>query len=160
MIKSNIPTYPLISGDFYASSFDLLNNKLKEAVKLKSLAEKMKWNLDIDEIEEEFTRKDNVILITNPNLQIVHATENIFDMNGYLPSEIIGKSPKIFQGEKTSKAIRKRIAEAIQKQIPFEEIVVNYKKDKSIYKCWIKGVPVKNQKGKVVNFIAFEKEVA
>ncbi|MFT5737705.1 MAG: hypothetical protein ACI9SG_002055, partial [Maribacter sp.] len=32
--------------------------------------------------------------------------------------------------------------------------------DGSTYNCWINGQPVFNKKGKLINFIAFEREVA
>ena len=81
-------------------------------------------------------------------------------MNGYHPSEIIGRTPKIFQGKGTSKSALTEIREAISAKRPFEATVVKYRKDGSPYKCWIKGTPVKNAIGEVVNFVAFEREVA
>ena len=160
MVNFELTSLPIISGDFYASGFHELNKKLKEASKLKAIASHMQWNFDMDLVEEEIIAKDKVVLVTSPQLKIVHATNNIFDMNGYKPHELIGKTPRIFQGEQTSQATRKRIAAAITNQVGFDETVVNYKKDKSLYRCWITAMPIKNKKGKIVNFIAFEKEVA
>lgn len=160
MVELKNPTFPIISADFYTLGFESLNKKLKEKNGLKLLAEQMKWLHALGQVEDEFMKNDSVIIITDTRLRIVHATGNIFDMNGYLPSEIIGKSPKIFQGEKTDPITRNRISEAIKKHVPFEETILNYKKDNSIYKCWIKGQPIRDKKGKVVNFVAFEKKVA
>ncbi|NKI31380.1 PAS domain-containing protein [Croceivirga thetidis] len=160
MIDKNLPRFPLISADFYTTRYQGLNEELKESTKLKSLAKSLDWDFDLERIEEEFLNQNKVILVTNPQLHIVHATSNIFQMNGYKASEIIGQSPKIFQGEKTSKSIRSRIAKAIKSNKGFDETLINYKKDQSLYKCWITGFPVKNKKGEVVNFIAFEKAVA
>ena len=81
-------------------------------------------------------------------------------MNGYKPEQIIGNKPKMFQGEKTCKKSLSVISSAIKEQRSFETIVTNYRKDGSTYKCWIHGQPVLDNKGKVVNFIAFEREVA
>jgi len=81
-------------------------------------------------------------------------------MNGHTLNEIKGKNPKNFQGEETSKKITATIAKAIKNEEPFEATVVNYRKDGSTYNCWIKGEPIFNKKGKVVNFIAYEREVA
>ena len=39
-------------------------------------------------------------------------------------------------------------------------VLVNYRKDGTTYKCWIQASPVLDETGRVVNFIAFEKEVA
>ena len=160
MINSTTPHFPLLSGDFYTTGFDALCGNLIETKKLKVLAEKMKWETDFNTIEEQILEKNHVVIVTDTRLKIVHATANIQKMNGYLPEEVLGKSPKLFQGEKTSLDARNRISQAIQKQVAFEEVLINYRKDKSEYNCWIKGLPIKNNKGKVVNFIAFEKLVA
>jgi PAS domain S-box-containing protein len=76
-------------------------------------------------------------------------------MNGYVEEEVIGRSPKMFQGHSsvlTSSKIR-----TIQLQQPFEQTVVNYNKNGEIYICLIKGFPVFNIKGKLSHFIAFER---
>ena len=81
-------------------------------------------------------------------------------MNGYTLNEIKGKTPRIFQGKETSSKVSATIGKAVKNKKPFEAIVVNYRKDGSTYNCWIKGEPIFNKKGKIVNFIAFEREVA
>jgi PAS domain S-box-containing protein len=78
-------------------------------------------------------------------------------MNGYIESEVLGKSPKMFQGHNSSKTTSSEIREAIQSERPFVKTVVNYNKNGEIYVCLIKGFPVFNLKGKLSHFIAFEK---
>ena len=118
-----------------------------------------KWN-DFSLFEKEILQKNHIVVVTDAQLKIVHASESIFEMNGYRPKEIIGKNPKMFQGKNTCKKTSQKIREAIENQEIFDEVVLNYRKDGSTYNCWIKGFPIKNRKGKVVNFIAFEREVA
>jgi len=81
-------------------------------------------------------------------------------MNGYSPKDIVGKKPNMFQGSETCPETTRSIRSAVQNKTPFEAIIINYRKDGSSYKCWIKGEPVFNTSGEVVNFIAYEKEVA
>lgn len=155
---SSIP--PLASWDFYAQFFDN-TCKLSEDVKsLSTIAKNNSWSFDNDIFEEQLKDKEHVIVVTDANLNIVYATQNIWQMNRYRPEQIIGQKPKMFQGEKTSAASLKVISNAIKAKKPFETTVVNYRKDGSTYNCWIQGQPVFNKKGEVVNFIAFEREVA
>lgn len=100
--------------------------------------------------------ENKVILITNDRLNIEHATQNLYAMNGYKPKDVIGYSPKMFQGKATSLLTRGYIKSAIEKQEPFQTSIANYRKDGSIYLCKIEGYPVFNQKGTLVNFVAFE----
>ncbi len=160
MVHSDFTSFPLVSLDFYAARFQSLCEEIRETAKLKSMASEMQWDIDFDVVEQEFRNEKKVVIVTTPEVKIVHATPNIFEMNGYHPSEIIGKSPKMFQGEKTSKSTQKRIAKAIGQKVPFEATLINYRKDQSRYTCAIKALPITNKQGKVVNFIAFEKEIA
>lgn len=118
-------------------------------------------------IQKEWKSKENFrkivqlekreIIITNANQEIVFATTGIYEMNGWNPFEVIGKSPKIFQGELTSEISKNKIRAAIKNQLPFKEVILNYRKDESTYLCEIEGFPKFNKKGELINYIAFER---
>jgi hypothetical protein len=78
-------------------------------------------------------------------------------MNGYVEAEVLGKNPKIFQGNATDLTVSSEIRTAISLQQPFEKTVMNYKKNGDVYACLIKGFPVFNTKGQLSHYIAFEK---
>ena len=155
----DIISLPLISWDFYASHLQKIGQESEDIAKLNGIAHKNCWSL-VPEFHEKLIRDKYVIVVTDPTLKIVHATCNILGMTGYLPNEIIGKKPKMFQGKDTSRVTSKKIGRAVHRKEPFEAVVLNYRKDGSPYKCLIKGSPVYDRSGKVVNFIAYEKEVA
>ena len=157
--KQGLKSLPLGSWDLFSSGFNTLCSGLSEVKNLKSFALTHKWE-DTSSFEKEILEDNHIVVVTDTNLTIVHASKSIYGMNGYLPQEIIGKKPKLFQGEKTCQETSLRIRKAIENREPFEEVILNYRKDGSTYKCWIKGAPVKDVHGQVVNFIAFELEVA
>ena len=66
----------------------------------------------------------------------------------------------MFQGKLTCRETANKIGNAVKNKMAFEATILNYRKDGSTYNCWIKGAPIKDNKGNVVNFIAFEREVA
>ena len=150
---------PILSWDLSGYFFDKTCKDLDDLRFLKNLAQSNRWSYR-NTFNEELMDREEVIVVTDPELKIVYATNNVFKMNGYTLNEIKGKNPKIFQGEKTSSKITATIAKAVKNKEPFEAIVVNYRKDGSTYNCWIKGEPIFNKKGKIVNFIAYEREVA
>lgn len=113
------------------------------------------WNLNFS-LKEAINDK-NVVVVTDPKLSIVFTTANMFALNGYRPEEVIGKSPKMFQGKDTCPKTSFAIRQAVLSQQPFDEVVLNYCKDGSIYTCRIKGYPVFDKKGVLKNFIALEK---
>lgn len=154
----SIKQYPLISWDFYLSVFDKYKALLPDVASLTKISIDNKWQKNWD-----FKSKlvdESVIVVTDAKLKIVFASQNIIAINGYKPSEVVGNSPKMFQGKLTDPKVSKAISNAIKEQIPFSETIYNYCKDGSLYKCHIKGYPVFDKKGTLTNFIAFEKIAA
>ena len=145
--KSKIIHLPLVSWDFFGSQNFEIN-------KLNAIQKKWKSKVNFREINELSKRE---IIITNLNQEIIFASQGMAVMNGYQPFEIIGKSPKLFQGKLTSEKSKNNIREAIKNQHPFKEVILNYRKDGTTYFCEIEGFPKFNNKGELINYIAFER---
>ncbi len=156
--KAFINGMPLVSWDIYAQFLLQTNALISDAHALNQIAAKNQWQ-SVWDFKENLQDK-TVIVVTDAALKIVFATKNIKTMNGYEPNEVIGNSPKMFQGEQTNLQVSFEIRQAVLNKIPFDKNVINYCKDGSLYQCQIKGFPVFNHKGAVTNFIAFEKIAA
>ncbi|WP_190810195.1 PAS domain-containing protein [Flagellimonas sp. S3867] len=157
--NSEIKSFTINSLDFHASHFNKVCENLHDLKNLTHLAAKKNWHGALS-IRDQILRKEHVVVVTDPNLNIVYASQNMYGMNGYRPTEVLGKKPSMFQGAETNEETRKLVSMAIKNREPFEVVLVNYRKNGAPYKCWIQGSPIFDKKGKVVNFIAFEKEVA
>jgi PAS domain S-box-containing protein len=157
--KQSFCALPITSWDLFAEQLKTTSDGLNDIVKFKKLAKTNNWNVSIS-FKDEILDKCHIVVVTDESLNIVHASQNIHKMNGYTVEEIIGKKPKMFQGELTCKETAAKIGKAVKSKIPFETTILNYRKDGSTYNCWIKGAPILDKQGKVINFIAFEKEVA
>ncbi|WP_405411987.1 PAS domain-containing protein [Maribacter sp. Asnod1-A12] len=156
----NFTMLPILSWDFYASNYEEIKQIEEDAVALLSLVYANSWDIDTNILDTKLKENKNVVVVTDTKLNIVFATKNMWNMSQYHPQEIIGKSPKMFQGKLTSSSTLKIVSDAVKEKRPFEVTLVNYRKDGSTYNCWIQGQPVFDNKGEVVNFIAFEKEIA
>lgn len=155
----DLRSLPLMSWDIYGLYFDILCKNYDDVVSLLHLSEINRWSY-APNFNEALLQKEQVIVVTDTQQNIVHASHNIVHMNGYTPDEILGKRPKMFQGKETSVKTTGKIRKAIANRIPFEAVILNYRKDGSPYNCWLKGEPIFDTKGELVNFIAYEKEVA
>ncbi|TDW50320.1 PAS domain S-box-containing protein [Flavobacterium sp. 270] len=147
---------PILSWDFhyeYVNELKAINTDLK---RVNVISNKFTWDEKNLEIKERI--KEEVVLVTDLDLKIVFASNGIAKMTGYREEEILGKTPKMFQGAETSNADLKEIKEAIALHIPFEKTIINYKKNGDIYKCKINAFPVFNLKGNISHFIAFERQ--
>ena len=142
-----IKSLPLLSWGQFPSASSERNNF--EAIQ-KNWKEK-------ENLHEILTLLQREVIITNTHFEIVFATEGVYQMNGYHPSELIGKSPRIFQGELTSQSVKDKIKAAMSQKIPFKEVLLNYKKDGSTYLCEIEAFPKFNERGTFLNYIAFER---
>ncbi|HRZ32109.1 MAG TPA: PAS domain-containing protein [Flavobacterium sp.] len=146
---------PLLTWDFYGDYLNQLSKTITDQHQLTLLALLNSWESNTA-VKTQWD-VDTVVVVTCPSLKIVFASQNMVRMNGYQPEEVIGHSPKLFQGKATCLKTAKDIGEAIRNQQPFEKKVINYSKDGSLYNCHIKGFPIFNQNGELINFIAFEK---
>lgn len=97
------------------------------------------------------------VIVTDSKLTIIFVTKEISELTGFRTSEIIGQTPKMFQGTLTDDKTREKIRIAISKNHPFKEIVINYKKDGTCYKCEIEAYPKFDKKNNLINYIAFER---
>lgn len=145
---------PLISWGFSSVYQNEIKNAVLDLKKINILSVDQKWVNDVWDFQKQLEEK--VVIITDDKLNIVFASHNMYKMNGYLEKEVLGKSPKMFQGKETSFEISSEIREAIAYQKPFLKKVLNYKKRGQSYYCLIEGFPVFNKNGDLVNFIAFE----
>lgn len=146
---------PIMAWEFRYEYLNELKAAQEDLKRLQNFSSKFKWNSDELNIQERIT--EEAVVITDLEQKIVFASSGILNMTGYSENEIIGKSPKMFQGPSTSQIALKEIRKAIELQVPFDQTVLNYKKNGVIYKCKIEGYPVFNAKGKITHFIAFEK---
>ena len=104
----SLSSFPLTCWDFYSKSFDKFRLTLSDANLLNRIVKDNKWNTTWD-YKEELT-SDTVIVVTDAQLSIVFASNNMVEMNGYTPNEVIGNSPKMFQGKLTNEKISKEIS--------------------------------------------------
>lgn len=153
--KNSFRSLPILCWDFHHEHMKETRTFLSNLKTIEQIAEQFKWdetNLNISE-----RLKEEVVLITDLKQKIIFASEEIFKMTGYKQTEVLGNSPKMFQGSETSALTLSEIRFAIKKRHPFKKTILNYKKNGETYNCVIEGFPVFNLKGNLSHFIAFEK---
>ena len=147
---------PILALDLHYEYLNELKAVFADMKKVNKISNQFTWNDKNLKIEERI--KDEVVLITDLDLKIVFASNRIKRMTGYKEDEVLGKTPKMFQGPATCKMVLKEMQEAIKLKEPFKKTIQNYKKDGRSYKCSVDATPIYNLKGEVSHFIAFEKE--
>ncbi len=153
-INSPTTRMPLASWDIHMSHLVKEMNKHKDALELKRLLDKL--DIDADPVSALLEKNAKVVVVTSPKLVIEYASSNLVEMSGYLPEEVLGNSPKMFQGPATDRDIAKQIRYNVEQKKAFEATLTNYKKDKTTYDCIIKGYPAFNKYGELIRYVAIE----
>lgn len=155
----NRAVMPLICWDIFSQylnkSYDSYSKKELEIKQLNSFASKFKWENDIKSILS--TNSYEALVLTDVHKKILWVSDGFASMTGYSKEFAKGKQPLFLQGEDSFEkriAIRKKLA----KQLPFKEVIINYRKNGTPYNCEVYIIPLKNDK--VTHFLALEKDVS
>lgn len=154
---------PLQSWDIFCNTYNSLMadaTKHQESVfAIKQIARINKWSKQqtqeaIDNIQQY------VIVITDHLQKIAFTGKGFQEMTGYTFEEAKGRNPKFLQGAATNKVKTNTVKEQLTHNETTEIILENYRKNGEIYLCKIIIKPVFNINSKLVNFIAYEQEIA
>jgi diguanylate cyclase (GGDEF)-like protein/PAS domain S-box-containing protein len=92
--------------------------------------------------------------------KILFVNEVFTKLTGYTPNEVIGKTPRILQGEETDRETLDRIRTALQNKQPIREVVYNYNKDDEGYWLDLSIFPIHmHRDNRVTHFVAIERDI-
>lgn len=108
----------------------------------------------------------DVIIITEtspldePGPRIIYVNDGVERMTGYKPRDVLGQTPRLFQGPETDRAALKRIRKALEACEPIKEVVVNYCKDGQPFWNEIEIVPIPARRpGERSYFAAVQRDI-
>lgn len=108
----------------------------------------------------------DIVLITEakpidpPGPRIVYVNKAFEDLTGYLKKNVIGLTPRILQGENTSKNTKAIIKKQLKKQKSVHVPIINYTKRGKKYWIDMTIVPLRDKNSKVTHFAAIERDIS
>lgn len=96
------------------------------------------------------------IIVTDAHRRILWVNDDFTAITGYALNEVVGQKPSILQGPKSEKDAVKRIRRALENEMPFKEMITNYRKNGEEYLCKLVVHPIFDDRLNLTNFIAFE----
>ena len=104
------------------------------------------------------------ILITSADLaapgpEVIFINPAFTEMTGYSEVEILGKSPRILQGPKTDRDMLQRLRDTISRGGSYSAETVNYRKDGSEYFVAWDISPVRDERGRIVQYLSIQRDV-
>lgn len=112
-----------------------------------------------------FTTNDAVLIteaepIDEPGPRIIYANPAFTRMSGYTLEEVLGKTPRILQGEKTDRASLDRIRTALKNWQPLRVDLKNYRKDGSEFWVDLSIVPICDEAGWFTHWVAVQRDIS
>lgn len=150
-ILTNMLDNPAVNG-IVANSRDI-TKRIREQQNLKLFQNVIKNSKDAIVITE-------AELSTNsPDPKIIFVNEAFTSMTGYLPIDVIGKTPRILQGPNTERKELDKLSKAIANNETCEITTINY--DKAGEEFWVNFAlsPVKNHNGQYTHWVSVQRDV-
>ena len=130
---------PLSSFGVFMDSYHKKIIQAQKTVELNQImifSRKFGWRNNLNQIFSE--NEHEALILTDQKQKIIWVNDGFVKMTGYSKSYAKDKTPRFLQGEKTTTEARHRIKTKIANNKPFNDIIVNHRKDNSTYKCEIK----------------------
>lgn len=94
-----------------------------------------------------------------PGPRVLYVNQAFLRMTGYDRAEILGNSPRILQGPRTSRLELRKLVRHLAAGKPYATTVANYRKNGERYLCGIDVRPLVGPDGNTLYFFAVEREV-
>jgi PAS domain S-box-containing protein len=106
---------------------------------------------------------DSIIITTleldKPGPQIVYANDGFEKMTGYSREEVLGKTPRILQGEKTDRAVLDKLRKRLKEGQAFFGHTVNYRKDGTEFINQWDIHPLTNKNGEITHWVSYQHDI-
>ncbi|TQE92868.1 MAG: PAS domain S-box protein, partial [Spiribacter salinus] len=91
--------------------------------------------------------------------RIVYVNEALLRNTGYTANEVIGQTPRMFQGPDTDRAALDTIRAALERWEPVRAELLNYRKDGSPFWVEVEIVPVADGDGWYTHWVSVQRDV-
>ncbi len=118
----------------------------------------------LDLLESAVRNDYDSIIVTDmeldsPGPRIAYVNDGFEKMTGYSREEVVGKSPRILQGEKTDRKTLDRLRDNLNKGNSFFGQTVNYRKDGSEYINQWDIHPLTDKDGKITHWVSYQHDI-
>jgi len=96
--------------------------------------------------------------LDEPGPRVVYVNEAFTRMTGFTAADMVGRSPRVLQGEQTDRDGLDRLRQGLEAQRPVRVELVNYRRDGG--KFWVELLvcPVRDDRGVVTHFVSVQRD--
>jgi len=158
--NKNTLQMPILSWDIHSVFLREHASKHKlqfDSKALDAFHKKYNWAVNVSELLAKHPYE--ALVLTDSKQEIQWVNDGFNKMTGYPTNYAIGRRPNFLQGKETSLKNINSFRENLNKGIPFEETLTNYRKNGEIYICKITIHPLKDTNNIITHYLALENEL-
>lgn len=116
-------------------------------------------------LEQSLSHVNDIVMITDASFRepsgprIVYVNAAALRQTGYSAEELVGRSPRVFQGPKTDRTALDRIRAALERGRAVREELMNYTKTGKEFVLELDIVPITDADGKLSHFVSIGRDV-
>ena len=99
---------------------------------------------------------DQQIYLTDSDGKILYINEQVKQITGYLPEEVLGKTPAIWGKQMPQSFYKQLWHDLLENKKPLVVNLTNRRKNGQLYEAQVRITPITNGKGKVAYFLAIQ----
>ncbi len=135
------------------------NNKPTYVLGVSDISNRKKIEEEIVKLSIAMDQSANSIVITRKDGDIEYVNRSFTSVTGYLPSEVIGKNPRILKSGTQSREFYKDLWNTLMDGKQWEGEFHNRKKNGEMYWENATITPIKNNNGEIVRYIAIKEDI-
>lgn len=144
-----ITSIPIRIGDDIEYVLEISREKTQE-VEIKE--ELMKFKTAV-------TNSFDAVFLTDKYGNIVYVNRAYEEMTGYTAKEVVGQTPSLFRSPREGPGIYHRFWNTILNGKPWQQRMQKRRKDGTVYCTEVKIIPLKNNVGRINNFLGIEQDI-
>ncbi|QDU64319.1 Blue-light-activated protein [Planctomycetes bacterium Pan216] len=142
----------------YGEFLDFVSHNLTQTMKRLDLTRQLQLiELGVRQARDSIMITD--ALLDAPGPRIVYANAASQELTGYRPEELIGNSPRILQGPKTDRSLLANLRQTMEEGNTFQGVTINYHKDGTEFVNELRVMPIRDNDGIVMNWMAIQRDV-
>ena len=113
-------------------------------------------------LERAVTAGTNAIVITDPNLPddpLVYVNPAFEETTGYAAEEALGRNCRFLQGEDRDQPAVEELRRAVREGRQCTVVLRNYRKDRSLFWNELSIYPMRDEEGRVTNFVGVQNDI-
>jgi PAS domain S-box-containing protein len=142
---------PAIKGEFAALARDF--NAMAETI----AADRRQLEQDLERLRlaaRVFDQANEAITITDAEANILAVNRRFTEITGYAASEAVGRNPRILKSGRHDAAFYRAMWDALASAGHWSGEIWNRRKDGSVYPEWLSISAVRDEAGRILNYVA------